>query len=302
MPYNVAFISLADGSQEIVTYSRPIDTRLSSENPRSSGVRKLSDDESSTPFGDADYDICDDSTFFSDCVSPENLALRKRHSEINSIKRARKSVDYIGKCNDWSNGYFVTLTFNPDVLNSYDYFVCQDAVIKWLDCMRHRYPGMEYLLVFEKHKSGRYHVHALIRGCELRLVPAVNAKTGKHIYMKGKQIFNLSLDEYKLGLTTVSYIENSRAAAQYISKYIGKALGEVPAGCHRYFASRSLNRLEDCRETFFIDDLYYLSNVIDWLHGIADSVHQVFVDVIKTTVTYFKVFSAGPLSGAVAPT
>ena len=217
MSYNVSLITLSDGTQEYVAYSRPIVNHVSSDNPKSTGVRKLSDDDCNTPFGDADYEICDDSSYFSDCVSPENLALRKRHSEINSIKRARKSVEYIGKCNDWSAGYFITLTFNPDVLNSYDYYVCQDAVIKWLDSMRHRYSVMEYLLVFEKHLSGRYHVHALMRGCELRLVPAVNAKTGKFIFKNGKQIFNLSLDEYKLGLTTVSYIENSRAAAQYIS-------------------------------------------------------------------------------------
>lgn len=303
--YNVSICTFADGSQEYMVSSNPICCRSHKKDPLSFlGCRKLDKDSSDsyTPFGSADYEIVDDDMFreFSDSESSvsesldEGLVLyRKIRSETESIRRSRRSVEIIARANRWD--YFVTLTFDPKKVDSFDYYASTRAFQKWCKAMKRKNPSMQFIFVIEKHPtSGRYHLHGLLSGCCLSLV--LSAKCEKRL----KGIFNIPFD-YDLGFTEVSLVKDTGAASKYISKYIGKALGEVPKGANRYFVSNGVKRLEDIRETFLFDD-EELPLVLDTLRGIADRVSSSFVDVIHTTFTYFKVFAPSPLSGSVALT
>ena len=246
--------------------------------------------DSSTPFGeDADYIITNDAEFFRDCRTPEQIAADQERSERESVRRAKNTVEDIARGNLWD--FFVTLTFDGKEVDRYDYYACTRAIKLWCDCLRHRYPGVRYVLVPELHKDGAYHFHGLIAGADLRIVRARSAKTGKLLYTKrGEQIYNIPL-EYKYGLTTVTKVRDTGASSMYITKYIGKAFGEVPKGCHRYFASNNLNRPEDITEKMLIEDAPNMMRMIDMLGRLADRVRSVYVPVIDTVVTYFSIFA-----------
>ena len=247
--------------------------------------------DSSTPFGvDADCIITNDLEYFCGCRTSEQEAADRERSEKESVRRAKNTVEDIARGNRWE--FFVTLTFDGKKVDRYDYDACARVVKLWCDCLRHRYPGVRYLLVPEKHKDGAYHFHGLISGADLRLVPARNAKTGRLMRTKGtnQQIYNMPL-EYKYGLTTVTKVRDTGASSMYITKYIGKAFGEVPKGCHRYFASNNLNRPEDITEKVLIEDAPSMMRMIDMLGCLADRVRSVYVPVIDTVVTYFSIFA-----------
>lgn len=291
--WQISEIKYADGCREYTVTDKAVMSYPRKKEKKYPGARLLLDPELS-PFGGlVEYEIYDmnlfRSSFEEETFTEEEEAYRKLRSERESIRRAKHAVEVIGRANTWD--YFFTLTFNPDKVNSYDYDSVADALEKWLDCMKHRYSSMQWLLVLEKHKSGRYHSHALVSGCpDIRLIPAVK-KSGKIVYTKtGDIVYNMPL-EYDYGFTTVTHVKDSGAAAMYISKYIGKALGEVPAGKKRYWASRGLKRLKDIRTTWLFETVEEYETAVDTIMGIADKIHKSFVEAIKTTFTYVKVFA-----------
>ena len=92
-----------------------------------------------------------------------------------------------------------------------------------LDYQRKRNPEMRYLIIPKLHKSGRIHFHGVFSDVKnWSLSPAINPYTGESIIENNKQVYNL--DNYKLGYTTVSKVENIEAVSHYISKYITKEL------------------------------------------------------------------------------
>lgn len=157
--------------------------------------------------------------------------------EIENKKRAREVVYDLAKYNhfDW----FVTLTFNPEKVNSFDYLDCVKYLSLWID--RLRKSGFKWLIVPEKHESGRYHFHGLIQG-DLSVVPAQNPYTGQLLVdNSGRQIYNIG--GYGYGYTTATAIDDPKKTATYIAKYMTKELC-VPKGKKSYWASRSLARPE----------------------------------------------------------
>lgn len=160
-------------------------------------------------------------------------------SKADAVRRAKQKVEAIGRCNKWD--YFITLTFDPQKINSYDYDECVVAIGKWLDVQKKRNKDMAYLLVFEPHESGRFHVHGLVSNVEWGL-----------IHYKGG-IFNLSDADYSLGYTTVSKVRSSGACANYVSKYIQKSLEIIPVGRKRYWSSHNLVMLDDVTVYYVFD-------------------------------------------------
>lgn len=155
--------------------------------------------------------------------------------KIENKKRAKEVVYDLARHNrfDW----FITLTFDPAKVNSYDYAECTEHIKRFTDLMLHR--GYQWLLVPELHESGRYHFHGLVRG-DLPVVPAKSPYTGKLLVdAQGRQIYNISM--YKLGHTTATAIDDPAKTANYIAKYLTKELA-VPKGKKSYWASKSLAR------------------------------------------------------------
>ena len=153
-----------------------------------------------------------------------------------SADRSLQTVYRYARANLWE--WFFTLTFNPDRVDSMNYDEVTDKMSKWLNNLRRICPEMKYLVVPEKHKSGRYHFHGLFAN-----VDGLSFKDSGHRDEGGHSIYNIG--NYKFGFSTAVKIgdtlDDSAKVSSYLSKYITKDLTEGTFGKRRYWASRNLD-------------------------------------------------------------
>ena len=148
-------------------------------------------------------------------------------SEKSSLRRTQNAVYDIARANEKSWEWFVTITFNPEKVNSFDYDEVTKKVTNYFNRMRKSNPNMIYLGVPEKHKSGRYHFHFLMGQCE-----KLEMTDSGHKTKNGQPIYNIG--SYRLGFSTATRIENKARCTSYICKYITKDLYEHTKNKKRY--------------------------------------------------------------------
>ena len=148
---------------------------------------------------------------------------------------------------------FLTLTFNDLELGGYSHEKAIKKLCNWLIVQRRNNPNMYYLIVPEFHKSGRLHFHGLVGNVPNWILEEATNDKGKKIRVNGKQIYNLK--NYKLGFSTVSYIQDKQKVSNYISKYVTKELIDLKHK-KRYWYSRNI----DYPRTYFT---YFEGNIID---------------------------------------
>lgn len=161
----------------------------------------------------------------------------KERSQKVSQSRAVQTVYDLCMSNPWT--WFLTLTFDPEKVDSYDYDECVEAIVLFTLKLRRR--GILYVLVPEQHESGRWHFHGLLydsTGC-LPVSPAYDKRGRPRLDGSGRQVYNCAIYDY--GFSTVTEIGDTVKASGYLCKYISKSL-TVPEGRKRYWASRGLNR------------------------------------------------------------
>lgn len=153
----------------------------------------------------------------------------------SSLNRTINKIYYLSRSNLWN--WFITLTFAPEHVNSFDYSECTKKLSVWLNNCKRNCPTIKYLIVPEKHKSGRYHFHGLLADADgLEFVDS--GKTDN----KGQTIYNIG--KYRLGYTTATMVANTEKVSKYITKYISKELCSVTSGKRRYWCSRNLSQAE----------------------------------------------------------
>lgn len=150
-----------------------------------------------------------------------------------SQNRTINNIYELTRSNMWD--YFITLTFDPQKVDRFNYDDCAKNVSKWLNNMKKNYaPDLRYILVPELHKNGAYHFHGLVANCGKMVFSDSGHKT------KIKQVI-YNLDNYKLGFTTATRVTDSNRASSYITKYITKELCATTKGKKRYWSSKNLN-------------------------------------------------------------
>jgi hypothetical protein len=155
---------------------------------------------------------------------------------MRSLRRAKQGAYDIVHNNTWD--YFVTITFNGQVVDRYNYESVAKKLSQTLKNIKKRQAKqLQYIFVPECHKDGAIHFHGLINGVE-----------GLEIYDSGKKDSTrrkiYKSDEFeKLGFTDLSEIRDSSKAGTYILKYMTKSMGFQLEG-KKYWASRGLNELE----------------------------------------------------------
>jgi|GEM_PF-5456293 len=186
-------------------------------------------------------------------LSKETNLLMMRPLELSDVKnterssraRTRNSLHEKLRLNEFE--WFVTLTFDPRILNSMDL----DEVIvfyrKFMRVISKRCPNARYVAVPERHKgdkseegnTGAYHIHMVLGGVCPHELEFVNS--GKETN-KGQPIYNIM--SYVYGYSTVTLIENKEATNYYIQKYVGKNIGDVTdKNKKRFYASRNLKKV-----------------------------------------------------------
>lgn len=149
-----------------------------------------------------------------------------------SLSRARKKVFDYARINVFE--YFVTLTFNPSLVDSFNFDESSSVMSKWLHSLRQSNPDMRYLGVPELHKSGRYHFHFLMAD-----IPNVTLVDSGHRTPHGEVVYNVG--SYRYGHSTAIRLYSSGAdLAGYLSKYISKDIIQHVKGRKRYWCSKNL--------------------------------------------------------------
>ncbi|MCL2051211.1 MAG: hypothetical protein FWG91_05740 [Lachnospiraceae bacterium] len=166
----------------------------------------------------------------------EEINDKKCRSVHVSKSRAVNKIYEIARANTWE--WFVTLTFNPDKVDSFNYDDVTRNLRRWLDNVKRNYaPNLKYIIVPELHKSGRYHFHGMLS--ETGSINFADSGTrDKH----GDIIYNVG--DYHLGFTTATKVKDNAKVSSYISKYITKDICIVTANKKRYWASRNLDKAE----------------------------------------------------------
>lgn len=204
----------------------------------------------------------------------EDLEEKKKRSVRSSMGRTVNAVYRIARANVWD--WFITFTFNPDIVDSFDYSATVKKLSMWLNNMRKASPDLGYIVVPEQHESGRYHFHGLFKDCEgFEFVPSSKCTN------KGEVIYNVG--KYKFGWTTATRIGSQDRVTKYIAKYINKDLCQVAFGKRRYWVSRNLNAA-DVQEVVLDKDK--LNQLVSRLEKKASFIKQ--VECAEVVTTYFE--------------
>lgn len=232
--YNVRVYNYADG-QQIRIYN----TVYNCDDKNDVFGKKEQKRKEDVLQGDTDEEIWDNIEYYEKYldVMPDETEIysRKERSLQVSKSRSIQKIYEITRSNTWE--YFVTLTFNPDKVNSLNYDEVVKKLCDWLHNFKKRYaPDLKYIIVPELHKSGRYHFHGLFADIgSMKLVDS-----GKRL-PNGEPIYNLG--NYNLGFTTATRVKDNGRVSSYITKYISKDLCAVTGGKKRYWSSRNLNKV-----------------------------------------------------------
>lgn len=204
----------------------------------------------------------------------EEIAARKKRSIASSMGRTVNAVYHKARSNTWD--WFVTLTFNPDLVDSFDYQLTVRKLKTWIDYMRRSSPDIGYIIVPEKHKSGRYHFHGLFRACD-----GIDFRPSGKTDHKGNPIYNVG--SYKLGWSTATRIVDQSRVTKYLAKYISKDLCQVAFNKKRYWCSRNL---EDAPVQEVVLDKDKLEQLVSRLDGAATYVKR--LESGEVVVTYYE--------------
>jgi len=176
---------------------------------------------------------------YDDEMYPKKKQKKKKQTEediYNSIKNSQnrtiqKIYDY-ARSNEWE--YFITLTFNPEKVDSFNYAEVTKKLSTWINNLKKKdSPNLKYIVVPELHESGRYHFHGLIANIgELQLIDShKRTKSDEVIY---------NIGQYKLGFTTATEVIDNQRVSTYITKYITKDMVVTTKGKKRYWNSKNL--------------------------------------------------------------
>lgn len=161
-------------------------------------------------------------------------ALDREKSIYNSIRRSKTAIIDYSKANIWT--YFITITFDKEKIDRYDYDIITQRLSNQLNNIRKRVaPNLKYIIVPEQHKDGAWHFHGLladIDGLKLK-------KSGKKDLLH-RPIYNIP--NFNLGFTTATEVSDTQKVSGYITKYITKSLVENTFNKRRYWTSLNLDK------------------------------------------------------------
>lgn len=165
-----------------------------------------------------------------------NMDPDKDFSAMVSQKRTVNEIYNITRSNSWD--YFITLTFNRQRVNRYDFDTVVESAGKYFNFLRKVYDNdLKYFLVPEKHKDGAWHIHGLVASDKITIVDS------GHIDKKGRTIYNMP--HYILGWSDATRISNQFAACSYMTKYVTKDLCYDTMYRNRYIVSKNVDRAKE---------------------------------------------------------
>lgn len=169
----------------------------------------------------------------------------------NNISRAKSKIYEYSLCNEFD--YFVTLTLNPEKWDTHNLDIYIQKLTQFFrNYGRNHNTRIQYLLIPEKHKSGAWHLHGLIKGILSR-----HLRKNQNNYYEWKQYTE------KFGYMSLGKVKNQDAVSKYITKYITKDMTNTiqKVGAKTYYCSRGLKKaVEIKRGTLSKEFLFQFEN------------------------------------------
>lgn len=194
------------------------------------------------------------------------------NDEVNlkrTSRRAMNKIKDIAYSNKWD--WFLTLTFNPEIVDSFDYECVVSKMSVWLNNMKKVSKNMKYIVVPELHESGRIHLHGLFANCDgLEFVDSGKRKDDMIVYNVGK---------FKFGWSTATEIKDTSRASTYISKYITKDVVQFAYNKRRYWYSKNCD-LPTYEK--------YLTEYVKVKGALTDVMHESESDTPTGKVRYYR--------------
>lgn len=203
------------------------------------------------------------SNFRKDYINVDRTDKEIEHCLNQALRRTKNTIYYIARSNEWD--YFITLTFNREIVDSSDYDLVVKKLMTFLNNLKSRKcHELKYLIVPEFHADNlHYHLHGLL------------SNTGDMVFRDsglitddGKTIYNIV--DWSYGFTTATKIDDTKRVSSYVTKYITKQTCSILKNKKRYYASRNCNRVEEQlvvmdRDAFVMDnaDRIKYINVVD---------------------------------------
>lgn len=239
--YDFKIVEFPNGSVEVRIYDKPISALDEKENQRRQAKREKtiacrlqSVDCSSelvfVPFVDEEIEVINIDEKNANDFAEE---MRKRKNARDSYRRTLNKIHDLARCENWT--MFYTLTFSQEFVDRQDFGACMKKARKWIDNVKQRKcPSLKYLLIPELHADKcSWHIHGLV--CDDMGVSYVDS--GKRD-KSGRVIYNV--ENYTLGWSTATEIEDTKKISSYVLKYITKDLCERSLGQRRYYRSNNL--------------------------------------------------------------
>lgn len=135
---------------------------------------------------------------------------RSLYKNINATKQ--KIFD-IANNNSWD--YFLTLTFNPEKVDRYNYQECKKKAVKWLKNAKYNYSkDLQYILVVDLHEDGAFHFHGLLKN-----IGNLKLKDSTKKDKKGRTIYHCN---FSSGFNSLTKISDTKRASSYLTNYMTK--------------------------------------------------------------------------------
>lgn len=322
--YNVKIIDYGNEKQ-VRTYSLPIKTKedrkevSEEEKERIKKIKKENKEkrikqELWTPFGFAEENLSQDelATVMQDLLTMQEYDKWEQKQKMENYKKSERSlrssvnrtkqiIYKYARANIWED--FLTLTFNPNVVDRYDYPKVSKKVSRWLENQRRDLPDLKYLGVPEQHKDRAWHFHFLMSGLdESKIRDTGLVSIGKYTLPKemdkqGKGKIIYDYERYKFGYSTVSKVEDSKKASSYITKYITKDLYKLSGGVKRvkrFWNSKNLDKPDESTLQLLPEEFKELIQSLDdqCFHKSTSSVNYGLVDSngndLPVEINYFE--------------
>lgn len=212
-------------------------------------------------------------------INRSSVVSRKRTLD-NIYKYSRQAV--------WE--YFITLTFDSEKVNRYDFSEVMKKSKRWFNNQQQRFaPDLKFLYVPEMHKDGAFHIHGLIADCgNMKITDSGRVSIGGKAFKRTESncsyptIYNLS--GWNFGWSTATYVSDTKRVSSYITKYITKELCEVSKNKRRFYRSRNLTEPKEITFVVEGDKNEFIQKIIDSIG--LDLSYEKVVSSDFNTVTY----------------
>lgn len=209
--------------------------------------------------------------------SDEYCEDRQARSERSSYSRTVNKIYSLSRQCEWE--YFLTLTFDKEKVDRYNYDLCCRRLSEWLKYQRKTYSeNMQYVFVPELHKDGAIHFHGVIANVgnvdiswKGKTVDRKKLPNGRWVMLK-KPMKLLEVGGWHYGFSNATVVLDVQKVSTYITKYITKELCCMEKGKKRYFRSKNIPEPKES---------YLLSEDSDDL--------QIIIDSFGLDVSYSKV-------------